>query len=251
MLVTSLAGVDPPAEFPGNLATTGGSAPPNLFVSVGLDAFDVDLLVVMLGRLLLAAVLGAFIAYRIWRRFMPWQFERTESGAQTLIAVAGALMTTVIAGAGDFAGPLAFALVGLGGFIRFRSGIKDPREAGVMFLMIGIGMACGIGQVAIAMCSTFFGAILLVVLDYAEKHRRQVARRRIRFGDVRQPRQLEPELRSLIAKVAPIRGSRISMRRDEIVIDIYGSSIVSAGQVLAMCEEGGIELHGDISCEEL
>ena len=40
----------------------------------------------------------------------------------------------------------AFGLVGLGGFIRFRSGIKDTRDAAVMFVMIGIGMACGAGR---------------------------------------------------------------------------------------------------------
>ena len=89
-----------------------------------------------------------YCSRRLFRRFEP-----VDSAAQVLIAVAGGLMTAVIGN--NMA--LAFALVGLGGFIRFRSGIKDPREAGVMFIMIGIGMACGIGQMPVALTATVFG----------------------------------------------------------------------------------------------
>lgn len=221
------------------------------FLHIGFENFDFHVLGVMAGRLLIAALLGAIIAYRFWRRFMPWHFERTESGAQVLIAVAGALMTAVIGSAGALAPALAFALVGLGGFIRFRSGIKDPREAGVMFLMIGVGMACGIGMMPVALCATASGLALLIILDYAERHRRQLVRRRIRFSDVGQPRQMEPRLRKVIETVAPIRGSKIGLRKDEVVIDIYGDGVSSAGQVLELLAGEGIEVSGDVSCEEI
>src|SRR5688572_15004421 len=129
---------------------TGGFAPSALvsFRHLGFENFDWTVLAVMAGRLAVAAALGAIVAYRPWRYFMPAnRFDRTESGAQVLIAVAGALITVVI---GNNTA-LAFGLVGLGGFIRFRSGIKDPREAGVMFLMIGIGMASGVGLMPVAL----------------------------------------------------------------------------------------------------
>lgn len=221
------------------------------FDHLGFENFDWQVLGVMGGRLAVAGLLGALIAYRLWRRFMPWHFEPTESGAQTLIAVAGALMTAVIGGAGALAPALAFALVGLGGFIRFRSGIKDPREAGVMFFMIGIGMACGIGMMPVALVATGCGLFLLIVLDYAERHRRQMARRRIRFSDVVEPRQLEPRLRSALERVATIRGSKIGLRKDEIVIDVYGDRIQSAGQVLELLAQDEIPFQGDVSCEEI
>ena len=215
------------------------------FRHVGFENFDRTVLEVMLGRLAMAATLGAFIAYRPWRWLMPWRFDRTESGAQVLIAVAGALMTVVI---GNNVA-LAFGLVGLGGFIRFRSGIKDPREAGVMFLMIGMGMATGIGFIPVAITAACFGLVLLASLDVLEQHRRTIGRRRLRFstGD---PRTLEPLLRAAIQPVASIRGSKIRLRNDEVVIDIIGETLQSAGEVLALMDAANLKFDGDVSCEE-
>ena len=94
--------------------------------------------------MVMAGLLGAFLGYRLWRRLLPSTLPpaRETAQAQTLIAIAGALMVVVI---GQNTAR-AFGLVGLGGFIRFRSGIKDTRDAAVMFVMIGIGMACGAGR---------------------------------------------------------------------------------------------------------
>lgn len=217
------------------------------FRHLGFENFDFQVLAVIAGRLLLAALLGGLIAYRPWRYFMKWYFERTESGAQVLIAVAGALMTSII---GNNVA-LAFGLVGLGGFIRFRSGIKDAREAGVMFLMIGIGMACGIGQLPTALVAVVSAIILLTVLDIADRDRNKIGRRRIRLAGVDQPRELEPRLRNLLGEHATVRGSKISVSRDEISVDIYGERFASAGEILTMLVDAGIEFRGDVSCEEI
>jgi Domain of unknown function (DUF4956) len=217
------------------------------FRHLGFENFDIAVLGVMVGRMAVAAALGAVVAFRPWRRLMRWHFERPESGAQVLIAVAGGLMTAVI---GNNVA-LAFALVGLGGFIRFRSGIKDPREAGVMFLMIGIGMACGIGAMPIALTATAFGAVLLGALDVADRHRRKLGRRRIRFSDVADPRHFEPLIRNVVERSALVHGSRISLRKDEVVVDVFGDRIASAGQVLELLEDDGIAFRGDISVEEI
>ncbi len=114
-------------------------------------------------RFSLALVLGALLAYRPWRRWMPNVPATVQETVHTqlLIAVAGAVMTTVI---GDSMSR-AFGLVGLGGFIRFRSGIKDSRDAAVMFVLIGVGMACGLGAFQIALCATLFLGAVLMVLD--------------------------------------------------------------------------------------
>jgi uncharacterized membrane protein YhiD involved in acid resistance len=70
----------------------------------------------------------------------------------------------------------AFGLVGLGGFIRFRSGIKDTRDAAVMFVMIGIGMACGLGAVPMAVVATLFAAVVLAVFDAGRRARQRLMR---------------------------------------------------------------------------
>jgi len=118
-------------------------------------------------RMGFATVLGAAIAFRAWRRFMPFMSRPSlqSAQAQTLIAAAGAVMVVVI---GD-SPARAFGLVGLGSFIRFRSGISDPRDAAVLFVMIGIGMACGLGLFAMATASTVFVALLLTVFDYGAR----------------------------------------------------------------------------------
>lgn len=228
-------------------AGAGASQPIVTFDGVGFENFDWDMLSIMAQRLGVAALLAALIAYRPWRRLIKQHFDPVESGAQVLIAVAGGMIVTII---GDSIA-IAFALVGLGGFIRFRSGIKDPREAGVMFLMIGIGMSCGIGRMPIALVATTFGIILLWVLDAAETRRRQVVRRRLRFGGIEDPRRLEPKIRAAIQQVATIRGSKIRLRADEIVIDIFGDTIESAGEALELLGNAGLTFDGDVSCEEI
>jgi len=217
------------------------------FRHLGFENFEWQVLIVIFGRLVVAGLFSGVLAYRPWRYFMPWYFERTESGAQVLIAVSGALMTGVI---GNNVA-LAFGLVGLGGFIRFRSGIKDPREAGVMFLMIGIGMACGIGRMPVALVAVVCGFVLLTVLDLVEHHRRQVTRRRIRLIGVDAPREFEPKFRQVVGQHATIRGSKISIRRDEVIVDIYGDELASAGEVLDLIQTEGLEFSGDVACEEI
>jgi hypothetical protein len=117
----------------------------------------------LLARMAAATALGAFMAFRTWRVFMPFVSRPSlqSAQAQTLIATAGAVMVVVI---GDHPAR-AFGLVGLGSFIRFRSGISDPRDAAVMFVMIGIGMACGLGLFSMAVTSTLFICVLLTVFD--------------------------------------------------------------------------------------
>ncbi len=120
-------------------------------------------------RVGLAALLGAFVAFRPWRRFLgatrPPSAQAAQS--QTLIAASGALIVIVI---GESIAR-AFGLVGLGSFIRFRSGIRDPRDAALLFVMIGIGMACGLGLPVMAAAGAALVTVLLLVFDPAARHR--------------------------------------------------------------------------------
>ena len=142
---------------------------PPLESSLGMDSLDLAHFEVILLRMLTAGLLGAFLGYRLWRRLLPNTLPpaRETAQAQTLIAIAGALMVVVI----GQSTARAFGLVGLGGFIRFRSGIKDTRDAAVMFVMIGIGMACGLGAVPMAVVATLFASVVLAIFDLGRRAR--------------------------------------------------------------------------------
>jgi hypothetical protein len=137
--------------------------------SLGVGSLDLAHFEVILLRMIMAGLLGAFLGYRLWRRLLPNMLPpaRETAQAQTLIAIAGALMVVVI----GQSTARAFGLVGLGGFIRFRSGIKDTRDAAVMFVMIGIGMACGLGAIPLACVATLFASIVLAIFDLGRRAR--------------------------------------------------------------------------------
>jgi hypothetical protein len=137
--------------------------------ALGMSSLDMTRFEVTLMRMIVAGLLGAFLGYRLWRRLLPNMLPpaRETAQAQTLIAIAGALMVVVI----GQSTARAFGLVGLGGFIRFRSGIKDTRDAAVMFVMIGIGMACGLGAIPMACVATLFASVVLAIFDLGRRAR--------------------------------------------------------------------------------
>jgi hypothetical protein len=140
----------------------------------GIETFDMARFEVILVRMITAGLLGAFLGYRLWRRLLPNTLPpaRETAQAQTLIAIAGALMVVVI----GQSTARAFGLVGLGGFIRFRSGIKDTRDAAVMFVMIGIGMACGLGAIPMAIVATVFASVVLAIFDLGRRARMRLTK---------------------------------------------------------------------------
>lgn len=184
----------------------------------------------VLFRLLAAAVLGALLAYRPWRRFLPAAPEQpaTATHTQLLLCVAGALMIAVV---GDSLAR-AFGLVGLGGFIRFRSGIKDPRDATVMFVMIAIGMACGIGLLPLALLGTVFAGVMLAVLDFTGKSRPEKARLIL---DVAQPRSVASQVRAAFVNARLLEVDD-SSEHGRLVVEVDAADAQDAEQALARLE---------------
>jgi hypothetical protein len=120
----------------------------------------------MVPRLLSAALIGTLLSLRPWRLLLGRALPKAEMmQAQILLCAAAAVITVVI---GDSMAK-AFGLVGLGGFVRFRSGLKDPRDAAVLFLVIGLGMACGHGTLGLAFVGALFVGALLFVTDLFNK----------------------------------------------------------------------------------
>lgn len=127
-------------------------------------------------RMAAAVVIGTLLALRPWRPLLGRSLPKAEMvQAQLLLCVAAAVMTAVIGNSMA----KAFGLMGLGGFVRFRSGIKDPRDAAIFFLVIGLGMACGHGNLALAVGGAGFVAGLLLVLDVINREEKPSSKQRV------------------------------------------------------------------------
>jgi hypothetical protein len=95
--------------------------------------------------------------------------------ASVLLCMSGALMMIII---GNSAAR-ALGIAGGASIIRFRTPVDDPRDTILLFLLLGLGMALGLGAFGVCALATAFLCIFLVVLD--------------RYGDVK-PRTLMLDL---------------------------------------------------------
>ncbi len=199
-------------------------------------------------RLVIAAILGAIIAYRCWRGLIPRTMRtlppaRETAQAQVLIAVAGALMVAVI---GDSTAR-AFGLVGLGAFIRFRSGIKDPRDAAVMFVMIGIGMACGLGAVPMAIVATVFVGAVLTVFDAGSRSRMRRTRVGILVDD---PRGAYAGIRAAFPDARMLECPNTNPQAGKVVMEVAIEEDADAAALLGRLEEQNVSGIRSVTLEE-
>lgn len=120
------------------------------------------------GALTVAAFIGTALSLhpmRLRRQRAEGSIDWDQVRAQILIAVAGALMVVVV---GDSMAR-AFGLVGIGGFIRFRTSIRNPRDTAFLFLLIGLGMACGLQHWDVAAVGTVFLYLLITLVEMGGK----------------------------------------------------------------------------------
>jgi hypothetical protein len=115
-------------------------------------------------RFLIAAFLGAFLAFR-WRRGVSIA-KRNPYVAQTqiLLAVVAAAMMMIV---GDSAAR-AFGIFAAASLVRFRTNIRDPKETTVLLICLGVGLACGVGRLDLAIVLTVFALFTLWILEHFE-----------------------------------------------------------------------------------
>ena len=115
-------------------------------------------------RFLLAAFLAMLLAFR-WRRGVSIT-RRNPYVAQTqiLLAVVAAAMMMIV---GDSAAR-AFGIFAAASLVRFRTNIRDPKETTVLLICLGVGLACGVGRLDMALILTLFVLLALFVLEYFE-----------------------------------------------------------------------------------
>jgi hypothetical protein len=190
---------------------------------------------VMVLRLVTATVLAALIAYRPWRLLMSnvSRIATDTAQAQVIIAVAGAIMVIII---GDSVAR-AFGLVGLGAFIRFRSGIKDPRDAAVMFVMIGLGMAIGLGLYVVAGVVAAFIGVVVAVLDFVDRS----PARKVRIGiDMDQGGHLLASFRPVFPSARVIEAPNGPAGSGRIVLEIDDADDLDASTILESLNANGV-----------
>jgi uncharacterized membrane protein YhiD involved in acid resistance len=78
-----------------------------------------------------------------------------------LLCVSGALMMIIIGN--NLA--RAFGIAGAASIIRFRTPVEDPKDVTILFLLMGLGMASGLGAFAVAGLGTAFLCLTLLALD--------------------------------------------------------------------------------------
>src|SRR5688572_15082534 len=90
--------------------------------------------------------------------------------AQTLLCVAGALTMILI----DNSVARAFGIAGAASIVRFRTPVEDPTDATVLFLLMALGMASGVGSFGLALAGAAGVCLLLLAFGtFAPEPRRR------------------------------------------------------------------------------
>ncbi|MEV4200054.1 DUF4956 domain-containing protein [Micromonospora globbae] len=109
----------------------------------------------------LSFVLSAVIGWVY--RFTHRNVSYSQSYVQTLV-ILGMLISLIMLVVGSNIAR-AFALVGALSVVRFRNAIKETRDVGFIFLVMGVGMACGTRFYTLAVVAAV-AISLVVVLMY-------------------------------------------------------------------------------------
>lgn len=111
---------------------------------------------------LVAAAMSGIVLTAVHRYFHTGKpLSPAIEQAQILLAVAGALMMILISDSLA----RAFGVAGAAGIVRFRTPVDDPKDATILFLLLGLGMSCGLGMFSVAGVGTAFLCLFIAVLN--------------------------------------------------------------------------------------
>lgn len=134
-----------------------------------------DIAIALTLSFVLSSVIG--MVYRATHRNVSY----SQSYVQTLV-ILGMIISLIMLVVGSNIAR-AFALVGALSVIRFRNAIKETRDVGFIFLVMGIGMACGTRFYALAAIATVVICLVIVVMQrfnwYHLNVQRQVVKVRV------------------------------------------------------------------------
>ena len=115
-------------------------------------------------RLLLAALLGAALAFRPRKRILALKRNPYVSQTQILLAIVAAALMIIV---GDNAAR-AFGIFAAVSLVRFRTNIRDPKEITVLLISMALGLASGVGRWDLALVLALFSLVVLWMLEWRE-----------------------------------------------------------------------------------
>jgi len=115
-------------------------------------------------RLILAAILGAALAFRPRKELRVIKRNPYVSQTQILLAIVAAALMIIV---GDNAAR-AFGIFAAVSLVRFRTNIRDPKEITVLLISLALGLASGVGRYELALILVVFSIIVLWLLEWRE-----------------------------------------------------------------------------------
>ncbi len=125
-------------------------------------------------RLIAACLIGWLIGHIYRRTYTGQRFAPTLPDTHLLLCLGGALIWLVV---GDNL-VRAFGLAGTIGLIRYRTIVRDPKDTTILLFSMVMGMACGLGQVTVALIGTAVVLSVLVLLFLGQRRARAVANKK-------------------------------------------------------------------------
>ena len=120
-----------------------------------------------LAKLVASAVIGMLVTV-VHRQY---RHERSANPAldqaQVLLCISGALMMIIIGNSVA----RAFGIAGAASIIRFRTPVEDARDITILFILMGLGMAAGLGALAVAGLGTLFLCAMIPLLSVFSSER--------------------------------------------------------------------------------
>ncbi|MDP3719448.1 MAG: STAS domain-containing protein [Acidobacteriota bacterium] len=120
-----------------------------------------------LAKLVAAAVIGMLVTV-VHRQYRSDKSANPAlDQAQVLLCIAGALMMIIIGNSIA----RAFGIAGAASVIRFRTPVEDARDITILFILMGLGMAAGLGALAVAGMGTLFLCAMIPILNLFSSER--------------------------------------------------------------------------------
>jgi len=115
-------------------------------------------LYVIIGSLTLSVILCLIVVYVYMITHRQKGYD--QDYLQSLIFMGIIISSVMLVIGNNLAG--AFGLVGAVSIIRFRTNVENPKDTAYIFLVMGIGLSCGLRQYVVAVITTFFVSIVLI-----------------------------------------------------------------------------------------
>jgi hypothetical protein len=120
-----------------------------------------------LAKLIAAALIGMLVTVVHRQNRSDPGVNPAMDQAQVLLCVSGALMMIIIGNSVA----RAFGIAGAASIIRFRTPVEDARDITILFILMALGMAAGLGAFAVAGLGTLFLCLMIPTLNLFSSER--------------------------------------------------------------------------------